>query len=91
MHQHRAGGRETAIPATANDHGYMSERDDQLHETEGAPIFVSKCDRDHWFGAAIVPTQGADEYAIAELKNDVSGSALEGSRQVGHLSQLFRS
>ena len=37
----------------------------------GAPILVSKCDRDRWIGAAIVPTKGADEYAVAELKNDV--------------------
>ena len=73
MHQHRAGGRETAIPATAIDCGYCNERDDQLQETAGAPILVSKCDRDRWIGAAIVPTKGADEYAIAELKNDVSG------------------
>ena len=32
---------------------------------------VSKCIRDRWIGAAIVPTKGADEYAVAELKNDV--------------------
>ena len=35
---------------------------------------VCKCDRDRWIGAAIVPTKCANEYAIAELKNDVSGS-----------------
>ena len=74
MHQHRAGGRETAIPAIAIDYGYLDERDDLLQETAGAPILVSKCDRDRWIGAAIVPTKGADEYAIAELKNDVSRS-----------------
>ena len=38
MHQHRAGGRETAIPAIAIDYGYLNERDDQLQET-GAPIW----------------------------------------------------
>ena len=32
---------------------------------------VSKCNRDRWIGAATVPTKGADEYAVAELKNDV--------------------
>ena len=30
MHQHRAGGRETAIPAIAIDNGHLNERDDQL-------------------------------------------------------------
>ena len=74
MHQHRAGGRETGIPAIARDYGYLNERDDQLRETAGAPIWVSKCDRDRLIGATIVPTKGADEYAVAELKNDVSGS-----------------
>ena len=73
MHQHRAGGRETAIPAIAIDYGYLNERDDQLQETAIAPIWVSKGDRDRWIGAAIVPTKGADEYAVAELKNDVCG------------------
>ena len=76
-HQHRAGGIETAIPAIAIDYGYLNERDDQLPGTAGAPILVSKCDRDRWIGAAIVPTKGADEYAIAELKNDVSVVALQ--------------
>ena len=32
---------------------------------------MSKCNRDRWIGAAIVPTKGADEYAVAELKNNV--------------------
>ena len=32
---------------------------------------MSKCNSDRWIGAAIVPTMGADEYAFAELKNDV--------------------
>ena len=40
MHQHRAGGRETAIPAIAIDYGYLNERDDLLQETAGAPILV---------------------------------------------------
>ena len=70
MHQHRAGGSETAIPAIAIDCGQMNERDDQLQETAGAPIQVSKYDRDRWIGAAIVPTKGADECAVAALKND---------------------
>ena len=35
---------------------------------------MSKCDRDRWSGAATVPTKGADEYAVAELKNDVTCS-----------------
>ena len=68
------GGKETTIPAIATDYGYLIERDDLLQEAAGAPILVSKCDRDRWFGAAIVPTKGADEYAVAELKNDVIGS-----------------
>ena len=70
MHQHRAGGKESTIPAIAIDCGYLNDRDDQMREA-GAPILVSKCDRDRWIGAAIVPTKGADEYAFAELKNDV--------------------
>ena len=37
----------------------MNERDDLLQEG---------------IGAAIVPTKGADEYAVAELGNDVIGS-----------------
>ena len=56
MHQHRAGGRETTIPAIAIDYGYLNERDDLLQEAAGAPILVSKCNRDRWIGAAIVPT-----------------------------------
>ena len=71
MHQHRASGRETTIPAIAIDFGYLNERDDLLQETAGAPIIVSKCNRDRWIGAAIVPTKGADECAVAELKNDL--------------------
>ena len=35
---------------------------------------VSKCNRDRWIGAAIGTTNGANECAIAELKNDVSRS-----------------
>ena len=35
---------------------------------------ISKCNRDCWNGAAIVPRNGADEFAVAELKNDVIGS-----------------
>ena len=60
VHQHRAGGRETTMPAIAIE-----------QEAAGAPILVSKFNRDRWIGAAIVPTKGADEYAVAELKNDV--------------------
>ena len=71
IHQHRAGGRETTIPAIAIDYGYLNERDDLLQEAAGAPIWVSKCYRDRWMGAAIVPTKGADEHAVAEFKNDV--------------------
>ena len=70
MHQHRAGGRETAIPVIAIEYGYLNDRGNQMREA-GAPILVSKCDRDRWIGAAIVPTKGVDEYAVAELKNDV--------------------
>ena len=84
MYQHRAGGRETAIPAIAIDYGYLNERDDQLRETAGAPILVSSNVRNRWIGAATVPTKGADEYAVAELKNDVILQWLcRGSRQVG--------
>ena len=71
MHQHRAGGRETTIPAIAIDYGHVNDRDDLLQEAAGAPNLVSKCDRDRWIGAAVVPTKGADEYAVVELKNDV--------------------
>ena len=52
--------RETTIPAIAIDCGYLNERDDLLQEAAEAPT--------------IVPTKGADEYAVAELKNDVPGS-----------------
>ena len=78
MHQHRAGGRETTIPTIAIDYGYLNERDVPLQEAAGAPIWVSKRKRncDRWIGAAIVPTTGADEYAVAELKNDVTCSGL---------------
>ena len=67
MHQHRVGGRETTIPAFAIDYGYLNERDDLLQEAARTPIWVSKCNRDRWVGAAIVPTKGADEYAVVEL------------------------
>ena len=73
MHQHLAGGRKTTILAIAIDYGYLNERAD-LREAAGAPIQVSKCNRDRWIGAAIVPTKGVDEYAVAGLKNDVIGS-----------------
>ena len=46
MHQHRAGGRETAIPAIAIDYNQPKEQDGQLQETAGAPIWASKCNRD---------------------------------------------
>ena len=68
MHQ-----QETTIPAIAIDYGFLNERDDLVQEAE-APILVSKCNRDRWIGAAIVPTKGADEYAVAELRNHVIGS-----------------
>ena len=71
MHQHRASGRETTISAIAIGYGYLNERDDLLQEAAGAPIWVSKCNRDRCICAAIVPAKGADEYAVAELKNDV--------------------
>ena len=71
LHQHRARGRETTIPAIATDYGYLNERDALLQEAAKAPIMVSKCDRDRWIGAAIVPAKGADEYAVADLRNDV--------------------
>ena len=73
MHQHRAGGRETTIPAIAIGYRYLNERDDLLQEAAGAPIWVSKSNRDRCTCAAIVPAKGADEYEVAELKNDVSG------------------
>ena len=89
MHQHRAGGREAAIPAIAIDCEQLNDRDDQLQETTGDQISASKCDRDRWIGVAIVPTKGADEYAIAELKNDVSWQWLRrGSRQGRTTSRL---
>ena len=39
MHQHRAGGRETTIPAIAIDYGYLNERDDLLPERRREPRF----------------------------------------------------
>ena len=84
MHRHRAGGREITIPAIPIDYVQLNDRDDQLQAMTGAPILVGKCDRDRWIGAAMVSTKGADEYAIAELKNDVSWQWLRrGSREVG--------
>ena len=74
MHQHRAGGKETTIPAIAIVYGYLNERDDLLQEAAGALILVSNWNRDRRIGAASVPTNGADEHAVAELKNDVIGS-----------------
>ena len=74
MHQQLAGGRETAIPLIAINYGYLNERHEQMRETAGAPIWVSKCERDRWISAAIVPTKGADECAVAELKNDMTCS-----------------
>ena len=56
---------------TAADREEHTARHDPLQEAAGAPIWVSKCNRDRWIGAAIVPTKGADEYAVAKLKNDV--------------------
>ena len=57
MHQHRASGRVTTIPGIAIDSGYLNERDDLLQEAAGAPILVSKCNRDRWIGAAIVANE----------------------------------
>ena len=57
MHQHRAGGRETTIPAIAIGYRYLNERDDLLQEAAGAPIWVSKCNRDRCICAAIVLAQ----------------------------------
>ena len=37
LHQHRAGGRETTIPAIAIDYGCLNEGDDLLHEAAGDP------------------------------------------------------
>ena len=74
-HQHRVGGRETTIPAIAIDYGYLNERHDLLQEAAGAPILVSKRNRDRWIGAAFVQTKGADEYAVSEPKNDVCAVA----------------
>ena len=74
MHQHLAGGRYTTIPAIASDYGYLNERGALLHEAAGAPILVSKCNRDRWIGATVVATKGADEYAVAEPQNDVTCS-----------------
>ena len=38
---------------------------------------MSKCNRDRWIGAAIVPTKGADEYAVAELKKVICSGFTE--------------
>ena len=74
MHQHRAGGKETTIPAIVIDYGYLMSVTTCCKRRAEAPILVSKCNRDLWIGAAIVRTKGADEYAVAELKDDVIGS-----------------
>ena len=42
MHQHRAGGRETAIPAIAIDYVQLNDRDDQLQETTGVQNLAGK-------------------------------------------------
>ena len=58
--------RKRPTPAIAIDFGDLNERDDQLQETAEAPSLFGKCDRDCRSGAAIAPTKGTDEYAIAE-------------------------
>ena len=77
LHQHRAGGRETAIPAITIDCGYLTARDDLLQETTGAPILVSKCERHRWIGAAIVPTKGANECALQNSRTMCLAVALQ--------------
>ena len=74
MRPNAPASRETAIPPIAISCGHLNDRDGQLQETTGAPVLVSKCDRDRRIGAAIVTTKGANECAIAELKNNVVGS-----------------
>ena len=64
----------TSILAIAIYNGYLNDRDEQMQETAGAPIRVSKCDPGRWIGAAIVPTKSANECASADLKTDVSGT-----------------
>ena len=44
-----------------------------------ATFWVSKCNRDRWIGAAIVPTKGGDEFAVAELNNELAILALRES------------
>ena len=39
MHQHRASGRETTIPAIAIDYGHLNERDDPAARGSGSPDF----------------------------------------------------
>ena len=39
-------------------------------------FWSAKCNGNRWIGAAIVPTKGADENAVAELKNDVTCSGI---------------
>ena len=90
MHQHRAVGRETTIPAIAIDYGYLNERDHLLQEAAGAPILVSNCNRDLWVGAATVPTKGADEYAVAELKNDVASQRFSSGKTTSRRFWLRR-
>ena len=70
----------------------MNERDDLLQEAAGAPTLVTKCNRDRRIGAATVPTKGADEYAVAEFKNDVIWQWLHrNSHQVGQWAGDFGS
>ena len=91
MHQHPARRRGTSILAIAIDCVYLNDRDEQLQETAGAPIRVSKCDPGRWIGAAIVPTKSANVCGSADLKNDVSGSRFcRGFRQVGRQASCPR-
>ena len=53
MHQHPQ-----RFSAIAIDYFCLNERDDPLREAAGAPILVSKCDRDRWFGETIRTNEG---------------------------------
>ena len=67
----------TASPAIAVDYGYLHERDDLLQEAAGAPILVSKCNRDRWIGADHCANKGCRRgVRLPEIENGEISSGL---------------
>ena len=71
IHQHRASGRETTIPAIAIDYGYLNERDDLLQEVDGCSHCANKGCRWAWRhrGSHQVGQQ-ADDFGSERMNSD---------------------